>query len=60
MPTSHFSVKQHNLEYLVHWITRDHTKLLPEKVEAMHKIAVPKNEKALRSFMSMANHCQDS
>ena len=47
------------LEYLGYWITREGIKPLPKKVEAIHKIAEPKNRKELRSFIGVVNYYRD-
>ena len=51
---------KHELEYLGYWITRDHITPLPKKVEAIRRIAQPKNKKDLQSFIGMVNYYRDS
>ena len=51
---------QHELEHLGHWITRKCVQPLPNKVEAMRRIAKPKTKTEMRSFTGMVNHCRDS
>ena len=47
------------LEYLGYMITRDGIKPIPKKVEAIQKIAPPKNVKELRSFIGVVNYYRD-
>ena len=47
------------LEYLGYWITREGIKPLANKVEAIMKIAEPKNRKELRSFIGIVNYYRD-
>ncbi len=47
------------LEYLGYWISRDGIKPLPKKVEAIMRIAEPKNRKELRSFIGIINYYRD-
>ena len=47
------------LEYLGYWITRDGIKPVYKKVEAVLKIAEPKNRKELRSFIGVVNYYRD-
>ena len=47
------------LEYLGYWITRDGIKPLPAKVQAIMKLAEPKNRKELRSFIGIVNYYRD-
>ena len=50
---------QMQLEYLGYWITREGIQPLPKKVEAMQKIAAPKNKGKLWSFIGLVNCHQD-
>ena len=45
----------HELEYLGFWISRDGIQPLAAKVDAIKKMAKPKNRRALRSFIKMIN-----
>ncbi|MGA1256817.1 MAG: pol polyprotein, partial [Candidatus Nanopelagicaceae bacterium] len=47
------------LEYLGYWITREGIKPVTSKVEAMLKIAEPKNRRELRSFIGVINYYRD-
>jgi len=47
------------LEYLGYWITREGIKPLPKKVEAIQRIAPPKNKKELRGFIGIVNYYRD-
>jgi len=47
------------LEYLGYWITRDGIQPLPNKVEAIQRIAEPKTRKELRSFIGIVNYYRD-
>lgn len=47
------------LEYLGYWITRKGIKPLTAKVEAIQKLAEPKNKKELRSFIGLVNYYRD-
>jgi hypothetical protein len=47
------------LEYLGYWITRKGIKPLASKVDAMLRIAEPKNRKELRSFIGIINYYRD-
>ena len=47
------------LEYLGYWITREGIKPMPKKIEAIQKIAPPKNVKELRSFIGIVNYYRD-
>ena len=47
------------LEYLGYWITRDGIRPLPDKVQAILRIAEPKNRKELRSFIGVVNYYRD-
>jgi hypothetical protein len=47
------------LEYLGYWITREGIKPLPKKVEAILRIAPPKNKKELRGFIGIVNYYRD-
>ena len=47
------------LEYLGYWITREGIQPLPNKVEAMQRIAEPTNKKELRRFIGMVNYYRD-
>ena len=49
----------HKLEYLGYWISRNGIQLLATKVEAIKKLAKPKNRCALRSFIGMINYYRD-
>ena len=51
---------QTQLEYLGYWITREGIQPLPKKVEAIQKIATPKNKGELRSFIGLVNYYRDS
>ena len=46
----------HDLEYLGFWISRDGIQPLAAKVDAIKKMAKPKNRRALRSFIGMINY----
>lgn len=50
---------QAELEYLGYWITRQGIMPVPHKVEAILKIAPPKNRKELRSFIGVVNYYRD-
>ena len=47
------------LEYLGYWITREGIQPLPKKVEAILRIAEPKNKKELRGFIGIVNYYRD-
>ncbi len=47
------------LEYLGYWITRDGIQPMSNKVDAIMKIAEPKNRKELRSFIGVVNYYRD-
>ncbi len=47
------------LEYLGYWITRDGIQPVKSKVDAMLKIAPPKNKKELRGFIGLVNYYRD-
>ena len=47
---------QVEIEYLGHWIMRDHIEPMPKKVEAMERTAKPKNETKLCSFVGLINY----
>ncbi len=47
------------LEYLGYWITRNGIQPMKNKVEAIMKIAEPKNHKELRSFIGVVNYYHD-
>ena len=47
------------LEYLGYWITREGIKPLTNKVEAIQKLAEPKNKKQLRGFIGLVNYYRD-
>jgi len=47
------------LEYLGYWITRDGIQPLQKKVEAIKKLAPPKNKKQLRRFIGIINYYRD-
>ena len=47
------------LEYLGYWISRSGIQPLPSKVEAIMKIAKPKNRRELRSFIGIINYYCD-
>ena len=49
----------HELEYLGYWISRDGIQLLASKIEAIKKMTMPKNRRALRSFIGMINYYRD-
>ena len=51
---------QPELEYLGYWITRKGIAPLPKKVEAIRKIAPPKNKKDLRRFIGLINYYRDA
>ena len=48
-----------NLEYLGFKITRNGIMPLPDKVQAIQNIAVPKTKKQLRSFIGIINYYRD-
>jgi hypothetical protein len=50
---------RNELEYLGYWITRSGIQPLPKKVEAILKIAEPKNRKGLRGFIGIVNYYRD-
>ena len=47
------------IEYLGYWVTRQGIQPLPEKVEAMLKMAEPKTKKQLRAFVGLVNYYRD-
>ena len=47
------------LEYLGYWVTREGIQPLPQKVEAILKIAAPKTKKQLRGFIGLVNYYRD-
>ena len=47
------------LEYLGYWITRKGIQPLPDKVQAMMKVAAPTTRKELRSFIGLVNYYCD-
>jgi len=47
------------LEYLGYWITRDGIQPLANKVEAIQKIAEPKNQRELHRFIGIVNYYRD-
>ena len=47
------------LECLGHWTSRSGIQPLPSKVEAIMKIAEPKNRRELRSFIGVVNYYRD-
>ena len=47
------------LEYLGYWITREGIQPLPDKVQAMMKVAAPTTRKELRSFIGLVNYYRD-
>ena len=47
------------LENLGYWISRSGSQPLPSKVEAIMKIAEPKNRRELRSFIGIVNYYCD-
>ncbi len=47
------------LEYLGYWISRRGIQPLKQKVEAICKIAAPKNKKELRGFIGLVNYYRD-
>ena len=47
------------LEYLGYWITRDGIQPLTAKVEAIQRIAEPKNKRELRKFIGIVNYYRD-
>ena len=47
------------LEYLGYWITREGIKPVDKKVQAVLRIAEPKNRKELRSFIGVVNYYRD-
>ena len=49
----------HDLEYLGYWISQDGIQPLSAKVEAIKKVAKPKNRRALCSFIGMINYFRD-
>ena len=50
---------KHELEYLGYMITREGIKPMPQKVEAILKIATPSNRKELRGFIGIVNYYRD-
>ena len=49
----------HKREYLGYWISQDGIQPLASKVEAILKMAKPKNRRALCSFISMIHYYRD-
>ena len=47
------------LEYLGYWISRDGIQPLTTKVEAIQRIAPPKNKRELRRFIGIVNYYRD-
>ncbi len=47
------------LEYLGYWITREGIQPMKSKVEAIMRLAPPKNRKELRSFIGIVNYYRD-
>ena len=54
---SHFA--RHELEYLGYWITREGIQPVSKKVEAIQRIAPPKNRRELRKFIGIVNYYRD-
>ena len=50
---------QHELEYLGYWISREGIQPMKNKVEAIMKIAEPKNRRELRGFIGIVNYYRD-
>jgi hypothetical protein len=50
---------KHELEYLGYWITRDGIQPVSKKVEAIQRIAPPKNRRELRKFIGIINYYRD-
>lgn len=50
---------KHELEYLGYWITRDGIQPVSKKVEAIQRIAPPKNKRELRKFIGIVNYYRD-
>jgi hypothetical protein len=48
------------LEYLGYWISRDSIQLLTTKVEAIQRIAPPKNKQELCKFIGIVNCYRDT
>ena len=44
------------LEYLGYWVTRDHIKPLPQKVQAILDSDTPKTKNEVRYFIGMVNY----
>ena len=53
------SLRKPKLEYLGYWITQDSIQPQPKKIEGIVKIATPKNQTQLRSFIGMINYYRD-
>ena len=51
---------QQELEYLGYKVTTNHITPIPDKVEAMLNIAVPRTKKELRSFIGLVNFYRDA
>ena len=47
------------LEYLGFWVTRNGTKPLPKKIEAILKLKPPTTKKQLRSFIGIIHYYRD-
>jgi hypothetical protein len=50
---------QHELEYLGYWITRTGISPVAKKVDAIQKIATPKNKTEVRAFIGIVNYYRD-
>jgi hypothetical protein len=50
---------KHELEYLGYWITREGIQPVSKKVEAIQRIARPKNKRELRKFIGIVNYYRD-
>ena len=50
---------KHELEYLGYWITREGIQPMSKKVEAIQKIAKPKNQQELCKFIGIVNYYRD-
>ena len=52
-------VGAHKFDYLGHHVTRDGVISIPNKVEAIQALTVPKTRKQLRQFIGMINFYRD-
>ena len=48
-----------NLEYFCFKMTKEAIMSLPDKVQAIKNLAVPKTKRQLRSFVGLINYCKD-